>query len=208
VSVLRLEADDPAVLELTGLALHDAIAIPDPPLRLVCSRCGALLARAGDTGHGPLFTSSWHCEPEIGYSVVVNGRKLSRSEAIKWRAQHDELVQRRGEPMHAPLLHGVTALLTLPADLAQDHPDLLVRCDKHGDRVLDRTEVLNWLRQAALKPAKRKVAVSQPVSTYRHPQSAPGPSRITHQSEVWRPRFDAMPLEEFDRRMSRRTDES
>jgi len=52
--LLRVGADDPAVLELTGLALYDAIEIADPPLRVVCKRCGALLGSGGDTPHGPL----------------------------------------------------------------------------------------------------------------------------------------------------------
>ncbi len=45
--LLRLEADDPDVLALTGLALYDSLAIPDPPLRLACQQCGVLLAQAG-----------------------------------------------------------------------------------------------------------------------------------------------------------------
>ena len=94
-SELRLQADDPAVLALTALALEDSIAIRNPPLQIACQRCGALLARVGDTEHGPLFTSCWPSEPELTYSVTVKGRKLSRSEAIKWREQHEELVERR-----------------------------------------------------------------------------------------------------------------
>jgi hypothetical protein len=200
---LRLEADDPDVRALTGLALEDAAAIPDPPLTIVCRRCGALLARAGDTGHGPLFTSWWESEPPLGHSITVNGRELNRRESIAWREQHTELVESRGRPMHAPLRHGVTALLT--PGLA-DHPDLLVRCMQHGDSVLDRDEVLGWVRQAAHKPTKRTVVVSKPFSEYRVPQVAPGPTEHRHQREVRKMKLDAMPLEEFEARMRRRRD--
>ena len=199
MTVLRLEADDPAVLEFTGLALHDSVDIPDPP-RLLCKSCQRKLGAAGDTAHGPLFVSSWEYEPPLSHSVTVNGRRLSRRAAIRWREEHDELVERRGEPLHKPLEHGVTALLLLPAELAQDYPDLLVRCDKHGDTVLDRAQVIGWLRQAALKPFRMKVAVSKLFSEYRDPRPTPGPSGGSHQLEVWRVRFDAMSVDEYERR--------
>jgi hypothetical protein len=57
VTLLRLEADDPEVLELTGLALQCAQEVPDPSLRVACQRCGAQLGRGGDIPHGPLFTT-------------------------------------------------------------------------------------------------------------------------------------------------------
>jgi hypothetical protein len=179
-------------------------------LKMICQYCGALLARAGDTKYGPLFTSSWPSETELGISVTVNGRKLSRSEAIRHQQQQNELLERRGKPLHEPLLHGMTALLMLPAGLQQDYPDLLVRCDQrgdrrgHGDLVLDRMDVLGRLRDAVMKPQKRKVKVTRPFSEYLPLRSGPGPSEKAQQREVWRWKVDAMPIGEFERRMRER----
>jgi hypothetical protein len=198
---LRLEADDHDVLARTGLALQDANAIPDPPLRLLCRKCGAQLAQAGDTAHGPLFTSTWEYEPELGHVVTVNGRTLNRRETIAWREANETLAYREGSAMTSPLAHGVRALLT-PG--LSDYPDLLVRCTKDGDAVLNRDDVLAWIREAALKPMRKKVAVAKPFSAYRHPQPTAGPSAPSRQREVWRPKFDSMTIEEYEQRKSAR----
>jgi hypothetical protein len=194
--MLRLEADDEDVRTLTALALQDALGIPDPPLRIVCQQCGALLGHGGDTPHGPLFTSTWTVEPP-GAVVTVSGHRLPHSAATRWIDEHQPLVERTGAPMRNPVRHGVRALLT--PGLA-DYPDLLVRCAKHGSMVLDRDEVLAWVRQAAHKPVKRKVAVSQPNPDYRPPLHAFGPGRERRQSETRMLPFDTFDsIEEFER---------
>ena len=38
--LLRLEADDPAVLDRTGAALEISVGITRPPVKFVCGRCG------------------------------------------------------------------------------------------------------------------------------------------------------------------------
>jgi hypothetical protein len=210
VSALRLVADDPAVFERTGHAMDDSRQIPDPALQLVCRRCGAVLAKAGDTAHGPLFTSTWLREPELGHAITVNGRRLSRSQTIRHRER--DLAERSGKPLHAPVRHGAVALLALPAGMVPDYPDLLVRCDKHGDNrghgdtVLDRAAVLGWLREAtAGGPAKRKVAVTKPFSEYTAPTAVPGtPGPTREHREVYRPKFDAMTIDEYERRRGQR----
>jgi hypothetical protein len=210
VSALRLVADDPAVFERTGHAVDDSRQIPDPPLQLTCRRCGAVLAKAGDTAGGPLFTSTWLREPGLGHAIFVGDRRLSRSQTIRHRER--DLAQRSGKPLHAPARHGVVALLALPVGMASDYPDLLVRCDKHGDTrghgdtVLDRAAVLGWLRDAtAGGPAKRKVALTQPFSEYAVPADVPGtPGPTREQHEVYRPKFDTMPIAEYERRRGQR----
>jgi hypothetical protein len=197
VTALRLVADDAAVFDLTHRAAVAAGEIPDPPLRIGCQRCGAVLARAGDTDHGPLFTSSWQREPGLAHEVHVGGRRLSRSKTID-HLEHD-IVERSGRPMHAPVTHGAVALLALPTDVPADYPDLLVRCDKHGDAVLDRRQVLDWLRDAAVKPTKRKVVVSRPFSDYVVPTRMPGTTGHTrYQREVYRLGGDVMTVAEFE----------
>jgi hypothetical protein len=201
VTLLRLEADDPEVLELTGIALHDALDIPDPPLRVACQRCGAQLGRGGDTAHGPLFTTSWLVNPPGSTVITVNGRVLSYKTASRWVDEHEKLLDSSGKPLRAPIRHGVRALLT-PGLV--DYPDLLVRCLKHGDQVLDRDEVLGWIRQAACKPINKKVVLTQRDLEYRPPKHAMGPSRPTVQSETRLLPFDVMTVDELERRLAER----
>jgi hypothetical protein len=76
--LLRLQADDPAVLERTGRALADSQHIGRPPLSFTCDQCGRTLARVGDTAHGPLFTSSWEIPAPNGAraGLAVRSGKL------------------------------------------------------------------------------------------------------------------------------------
>lgn len=207
---LRLQADDPAVLERTGRALADSQPIGRPPLSLICDQCGHTLARIGDTAHGPLFTSSWEVPAPMGQVIVVNGERLRPRAARRFVEQHTELIDQTGRPMTTPLVHGVVALLAVPAGMTPDFPDLLVRCNAHGDAILDRLDVIARLR--AVKPNRVE---SQPVPVtradtedghlpYRVPEEMPGPQQTSTQSETRRIKMDAMPLEEFDRRMQER----
>jgi hypothetical protein len=201
VTLLRLEADDPEVLELTGIALHDVLEIPDPPLRVACQRCGAQLGRGGDTRNGPVFTTSWLVNPPRSTVISINGRVLSHKAASRWVDEHETLLASSGKPLSEPIRHGVRALLT-PGLV--DYPDLLVRCPKHGDPVLDRDEVLGWIRQAACKPIIKKVVVTQRDLEYRPPKHAMGPSRRTVQSESRSMPFDVMTVDELERRLAER----
>lgn len=207
---LRLQADDPVVLERTGQALADSVPIARPPLSLTCDQCGHTLARVGDTTFGPLFTSTWEVPAPMGQVVVVNGERLRPRAARRFVEQHTEFVDQSGRPMATPLLHGVVALLALPAGMTPDFPDLLVRCNSHGDAILDRIGVIAWLRAVKPKhPESRSITVTRADTEdghlhYRVPEEMPGPQQRTTQSETRRIKMDAMSIEEFDRRMQER----
>jgi hypothetical protein len=149
--VIRLEADDPQVRALTVKAFADS-AGRKPSLAIRCAKCGALLAHAGWTKFGPLFTSSWTVESK---KLTGETRQVDRMST---------LIEQSGAPIGEEQ-HGVIALLAPPPALSQDHPDLLVRCSNHGDAVLDRQHVLTWLRDKSIK----KVSVKFPLVIYRDP---------------------------------------
>lgn len=197
--LLRLQADDPAVLARTAEAVEASRQVKRPPLTFQCARCQTKLARVGDVpGYGPLFTSSWEVWPEEE-SVVVNGRELRGRERSRWLAEHYETIEQSGRNIDAPLRHGVVALLALPTSMAQDHPDLLMRCNSHGDFVADRREVYERLRGI---PTGRVLTVKvTPTgwSEYRPPSALPGAASVPHRT-VRRLRSDSMPVEEFIRR--------
>jgi hypothetical protein len=208
--LLRLQADDPAVLERTGRALADSQPIGRPPLSFICDQCGRTLARVGDTAHGPLFTSTWEVPAPMGQVIVVNGERLRPRAARRFVEQHTDLVEESGKSMATPLAHSVVALLALPAGMTQDFPDLVVRCNAHGDAILDRIGVIARLR--TVKPNQidsQSITVTRADTEdghlpYRVPGEMPGPQQLSTQSETRRIKMDAMPLEEFDRRMQER----
>jgi hypothetical protein len=198
---LRLEADDADVLRRTALALHDAKAIPDPPLQIRCRQCQVPLARVGDTPHGTLFTSSWLINPP-GDVVIVGDRELPYKTATKWIEAHAE-VYREGTPMRDPVQQRLVRALISPG--LSDYPDLLVRCEKHGYEVLDRNDVLRWLRQAvALPPKKRRavpIALTPGEPSYRAPRDIPGEptGETTHQREERHFNSKVMTVGEYER---------
>jgi hypothetical protein len=162
---LRLEADDPRVIELTLRALAAARQKPTPALTFKCKRCGKKLAFAGQTEHGPLFVSTWMVPIMSG--VVLNGKHLTAREVRKESA--DNIVFERGrQDFEEP--HGTLALFELPGGMAQDYPDLLVRCSKHGDAVLERETVLAFLCEAPNRAPTRQVEVTLPKLEYRRPR--------------------------------------
>ena len=158
---LRLEALDPAVwaltLEAVAASKHD-----DRCLRVVCRECGRALAWAGVTKKGPLFTSSWVTEIEHDEDMVLDARRLrSRERRLALEAMDAEITT-EGPSMDRGR-DGVVALLALPVGMTPDYPDLLVRCDIHGDAVLDRAETLNRVRAAR---SAWKVSLSLPKREY------------------------------------------
>jgi hypothetical protein len=161
VSRLQLSAADDQVWRLT----LDAVRASDSvnPMTIRCGTCQATIARAGYTHLGPLFTSSWTIELDSPNAVTVDGRRLSRGAAIKFHDEGLPLTRQSGRPITHTETHGTIALLALPTHLPGDYPDLLVRCAAHGDAVLDRAEVLSWLRSGE---RRRKVSVSLPHRSY------------------------------------------
>lgn len=127
----RLDHDDAA----TRARAHAAVAQPPlpgtNPLQVRCRHCGGRLAQAWLTESGPVFCSSWPSDDRFPVLVTDGTRRLSRP-ASRWR-------EGQREPWE---VHGCIALLAEP-----DRPDLMVRCPKHGDAVLDRDEVLRRLRR-------------------------------------------------------------
>lgn len=202
--MLRLMADDPAVVELTGAAVSASNEHRvKPTLQIICQKCGSVLAKVGDTECGPLFTSVWTIASPLFFVEYVRGRKLSRKQALANMERH--LVSRSGQAMDASRHNCVVALLALPANVAPDYPDLLVRCAKHGDAILDRLETLQWLRESAQKPQRRRVTVSRPFAEYTVPAVPPwagAPAKIN--SETYRLAGDVMNVEDFRRRLAER----
>jgi len=158
---LRLEALDPAVwaltLEAVAASKHD-----DRCLRVVCRECGRALAWAGVTKKGPLFTSSWVTEIEHDEDMVLDARRLRPGERRLALEAAGAEIEAEGPSMDQGR-DGVVALLALPVGMAPDYPDLLVRCDEHGDAVLDRAETLDRVRGAR---SAWKVTPSLPKREY------------------------------------------
>ena len=130
---LRLEADDPRVLERTQRALEESAHAK--PVKIRCAGCQSTVALIGTTASGPLFISSWPAERPTDHAVRVNEVELAPRAARKWVDKQHPLVARSGAPVDRPEVHGSVALLALPIELRQDYPDLLVRCNEHGDEV-------------------------------------------------------------------------
>lgn len=173
---LRLEADDARVLALTRRAIEESVHVK--PVKIRCAGCHSTVALVGSTASGPLFISSWPAERPVGHVVRVDGVELPPPAARKWMQKHHPLVAQSGAPVDRPEVHGAIALLALPPALPQDYPDLLVRCDKHGDELLERHTVLEWLRDRSAP----KVALDFPHREYRRPTDALGTT--SEQSEV------------------------
>lgn len=137
---LRPQADDPQVLALTRDALQasNEPGCPPPGLTITCSRCGRVLARAGHTSAGLLFTSTWTTALEA--TMRVNGRPVLRRQLHAIEVENGYEILEDDEDEDG--VESVIALLVLPKTVTQDYPDLLVRCGRHGDLVLDRMEVV------------------------------------------------------------------
>lgn len=180
--MLRLQADDPAVLARTLRALEASAGAR--PVALRCSECGTVLARVGTTTHGPLFTSSWPVEvpsPWMGGWVrAADGAPLSRRHVLAM--ERAATTDRSGAEWTGVERHGVIALLALPPALAQDYPDLLVRCPRHGAAVLERHDVLDWMHAGRT----RNLRVSFPLPEYRRSPELPG-AKETHCSATVTP---------------------
>jgi hypothetical protein len=139
---------------------------------------------------------------EIGNEqrVLADGRDLKGRERRRWLAENYETIEESGEPIDAPLRHGVTALLALPRELAQDYPDLLMRCDNgHGDYVADRVETIALLRHvvAGGKPASFPIAMNPGELAYPPPSDLPGPSDRATRRITRRYKPPAMPVSEY-----------
>lgn len=165
-------------------ALAEASADAKPTLKIRCADpCGALLGRVGSTSAGPLFTSSWVVELPLPYQIQVGDRVLGRGEAVRWdRGERDRtVVATSGPAMTYSGRDGLFAALAIPPDLPQTYTPLYVRCDMHGDAVIDRSAVINALRG---KARVLQVRPSLPVQEYVAQRNDGLPREMTTQSET------------------------
>jgi hypothetical protein len=119
---------------------------------------------------GPLVTTSWTVELQLPFRIFVNERELGSAAARRKDRDMWETTHQSGRP-DEPEIHGTLALLQLPADFVQEYPDIMVRCNKHGDAILDRLQLIAWLRG---KPAVRKITVGMPRLKYELPRQDGG----------------------------------
>jgi hypothetical protein len=158
--------------------------------------------------YGPLFVSSWAVETTEHRVVDNRGRELKGRERRRWLDDNYDTLEASGEPVDDPLREAVRALLSLPAPIVQDYPDLLMRCDNgHGDYVADRKETIALLRQAVAngKPMDHPVPVSLPELEYLPPRDIPGPSESSTRSVTRRPKLEVMTVSEWEARRMRDT---
>lgn len=186
---LRLQAEDPDVLARTEEALKLSTAISKPALEIRCQACGSSLAGVADIpGFGPLFVSSWENVIDVGPHVVdKDGGELSARARAKKRKKDWTLVSSSGPPMtgaYEP--HGVIALIG--SDSA-DCPDLLVRCRTHHDAVLDRIEVIKWLRSSV---SVKTVHLGE-RHTYHLKRAPRDRTKKPDQSETWQSKPGSLP---------------
>lgn len=209
---LRLEPDDPAVRERVAAAVQVTNAENlQPTLHMRCARCRRKLASVGDVpGYGPLFTSSWSVVSDGWTSVTVNGIELGDRDRTRWINQHYETVEESGRPMRTPLRHMVISLLVLPVGFTQDYPSLLMRCERHGDYVADRLDVVKRLRAGE---ADCMVTPNGETLTYVTPTADHLVTKTVAQHATLRMRADVMTIGEFEarraevlRRRAERTD--
>lgn len=166
--------------------LVEASADVKPSLTVrCCDPCGALLAHAGVTSLGPLFTSSWKVDLVLPFSIQVGRRVLNRGEAVRWdKAERERTLETTsGPPMDHSGRDGLFAALAIPPGLPQTYTPLYVRCAKHGDAVLDRVVVIEALRG---KAPVLKVSTGLPLQHVAPQRHDDLPGKVTHSSETRR----------------------
>jgi hypothetical protein len=170
---LRLEADDAAVISLTWRAVDES-PHAKRALDVRCASCGAPVAAAARTPIGVLFVSWWDVDVAPDFQIESADRKSRRArrdlEMALPRVERPDAAE-----LHPTTQHGVTALLTLPPELPDDYPDLLVRCEEHGDGVLDRDQVVSQVPRRGHR--RWKVPLRLPHLAYDDPRTFPHPTR-------------------------------
>lgn len=151
--MISLTAKDPVVLDLTAKALLASRSMmPILELRCVRGACGDLLGGAAVTPFGPLLTTSWTVPVQA--DLAVDGSELS---LVKFNAT----MKARGATLEGDIpvdRKGTVILLQLPSNVAQDFPDVIVRCRTHGYAQLERLAVLDALRQASKRKRQSQVS--------------------------------------------------
>ncbi len=144
MTLLRLDAVNDEVWNRTLAAVASTLGTVKPMV-IRCTHDGCPLAHVGNSSNGPLFTSSWEVQHPNPFRFNVDGQDLGRRAAIREQNRRWPASNESGAPSRYVDRHGVLALLALPPEFEQDYPDLLVRCE-HGDAVLNRGNVIGWMR--------------------------------------------------------------
>lgn len=169
-AVLRLSASDPEVWRRT---LDANVMTNDPatskPIPVRCKKCQDRLGSVGLTPLGVLFTSSWAVRRDFFTESTGFGAGVGRLSPKDARHILDEFVPVEQTSGRKPQKRdGTIALLTLPPELPQDYPDLMVRCEDDGDAVMDRLHLVEDVDRrkpviwADVAWPRRKYAVAEP----------------------------------------------
>ena len=108
-------------------------------------QCGHILAKVFRTPYGLLFVSMWQDYRAPFGPIEVNGRpyKAPPPDAPPSVASLMAVLS----PPPSSERYAVLDLLSYePPPGTPDHPPLMIRCEEHGDAVLDRAELLRRVR--------------------------------------------------------------
>lgn len=141
-TTIDLRVSTPTVWEYVCQLQHDAAQ--GRVMQIRCAMCNARLGMAANTAHGPGFAATWTEWEHGGISVQVNGSELPPRQ--KWRYLLNEAESVEGD-YWGKQRHGYFAPLAIPPELPQEYVPLIVRCARHGDLIIDRTDVLSALRR-------------------------------------------------------------
>lgn len=129
-----------------------------------CDQCQGSLGRAATTKLGPIFVSSWTTDTPVSIGYIVGNRLLPHNEAARRHKTERKkyLTSQSGDAQSTR--DGLFAALAIPANLPQTYAPLYVSCDRHGDTIIERQELLAASRLKEKKP--HKVTVSKPFLEY------------------------------------------
>lgn len=162
---IRLDPATDKVWRLTEAARVASLSVK-PTLRIRCDRCRIVVAQAANVpGHGPFLTSSWPV-PRVFGPLDMTGEQITVRQALRHADRFGASVETsHPDHLHGDDIDGMWALLSLPAGVPDDYPDLFVRCADHGNAVLDRERVVRALRDARVKDVAVAMAPGPPPSS-------------------------------------------
>ncbi|MCI1962634.1 MAG: hypothetical protein LKJ18_00595 [Ancrocorticia sp.] len=141
-TVIDLRVADPKVWEyICQLQRQDALG---GVTKVRCSICNEWLGTAATTTVGPGFAGTYRDYGPMFYEIRINGEPLKPREMIEYMKARATVVE--GDYWDKQR-RGYFAPLAIPPDLPQEYVPLVVRCMKHGDLILDRTDVITALRR-------------------------------------------------------------
>lgn len=138
-----LHVADDALWKLTLQALADTQHRTTPRVHIRCG-CGRSLGALDVVTQGPLFISAWDTPPPDTWKDTGVKVFTSTDGEVDPKQFFADLPHR---DYGSETTHGRECVIALIANDLADYPDLLVRCARHGDRILDRHDALDHLRQ-------------------------------------------------------------